>query len=591
MLAAVSLTLALGGAALLVFFSLPFEQAQILANRLASDGVLESFTPVLYAGFAWLRWLGASILLAAGALWLLRRAALALLARLAAWLDKDRQALAADLRSFTRALKPTRQEWPAWGMVLVFTLLSLLNKAALLTQPMGHDEAYTVVAFAARPLFYVLSDYHLPNNHVFHTILVHLVYHLFGSSPWLVRLPAMLAGVLLVPAGYLAGKALFNRPAGVLAAGILAVLPILRDYSTHARGYSLLVLWTLLAIGLAAYLVQRPNRFAWLLLALVTALGFYTIPIMLYPAGVVFTWLGLAGLGAALLRRTNPINPTPWFAQLVASGLLALALTGILYLPILVYSGASSITANSFVQPLPWGEVFPNALARLYAAWQEWNRFIPAAAGALAGLAFVTGLVLPGKVSMTVPLPVAFAAWMALALSIQRVAPEARVWLFALPVFVLYACGGAALLAGRVPSWQRAAWWGMAVFITLLLAWGLRQSQVDFQRVLSGNQGANELAARFLDPLLQPGDVVIVDYEDAPALWYYMEELGRSHKEVFSQSPRSFETAYLVVNTRAGQTLEGVIAATGWQNVLNPLAAQPVEVIGPLEITRFNGED
>jgi hypothetical protein len=66
-------------------------------------------------------------------------------------------------------------------------------------QPFKHDEAYTVTVFANQPLWGALSDYHLPNNHLFHTLLVHLTYSLFGYSQWAVRLPALLAGIAQHP--------------------------------------------------------------------------------------------------------------------------------------------------------------------------------------------------------------------------------------------------------------------------------------------------------------------------------------------------------------------------------------------------------
>ncbi|PKO04579.1 MAG: hypothetical protein CVU41_16175 [Chloroflexi bacterium HGW-Chloroflexi-3] len=51
-----------------------------------------------------------------------------------------------------------------------------------------------------------LSDYHFPNNHVFHTFLVHLTYKLFGPYEWAVRMPAFIASLLLAPFGFIFAK-------------------------------------------------------------------------------------------------------------------------------------------------------------------------------------------------------------------------------------------------------------------------------------------------------------------------------------------------------------------------------------------------
>lgn len=63
-----------------------------------------------------------------------------------------------------------------------------------------------------------------------------------SDTPWFVRLFSLLAGVATVPAIYFAGKTLFSRRAGIIAA-LLLVLNIFHiRYSQEARSYSLVVL-------------------------------------------------------------------------------------------------------------------------------------------------------------------------------------------------------------------------------------------------------------------------------------------------------------------------------------------------------------
>ena len=104
-----------------------------------------------------------------------------------------------------------------------------------------------------------VSAYDFPNNHIFYTFLAHVAFILFGSEPWVLRLPALFAGVLIVPATYMTVRIFYDKYAAILSAGIIAAsVPFIR-YSTQARGYTLVCLVTLLVVSLAAYLLRHKN--------------------------------------------------------------------------------------------------------------------------------------------------------------------------------------------------------------------------------------------------------------------------------------------------------------------------------------------
>ena len=73
-------------------------------------------------------------------------------------------------------------------------------------QPMRYDESYTFINYASKPLIIGLSCYIRPNNHLFHTLLVHIVYILFGNNIWVIRLPAFIAGICIVPMSYIVSR-------------------------------------------------------------------------------------------------------------------------------------------------------------------------------------------------------------------------------------------------------------------------------------------------------------------------------------------------------------------------------------------------
>jgi hypothetical protein len=77
------------------------------------------------------------------------------------------------------------------------TLIGLVLRVLVINRPIAYDEAYTFINFASRPFKHILADYSAPNNHILHTILVGIVYRLFGEEPWVPRLPAFIAGALM----------------------------------------------------------------------------------------------------------------------------------------------------------------------------------------------------------------------------------------------------------------------------------------------------------------------------------------------------------------------------------------------------------
>src|SRR5213593_3439850 len=189
---------------------------------------------------------------------------------------------------------------------------------------MGSDESATFIYYASHPLPVAVTIYGSPNNHILHTALMHLSYRMFGSAEWALRLPAFLAGVAIVPLTYVAARSIGNRGA-LLAAAFSASAPVLIDYSTDARGYTMLCCFVLICAAAMAEIIRSGSRSAAWVFAISAALGFYTVPVMLYPFVMLVVWGRRKALPAAIV------------AILVAVAL---------YLPVLLISGLSSITSN-----------------------------------------------------------------------------------------------------------------------------------------------------------------------------------------------------------------------------------------------------
>src|SRR5206468_4613305 len=114
--------------------------------------------------------------------------------------------------------------------------------------PMRADEAHTFNEYATKSAYDAVSLYTFPNNHLFHTLLVHVAVQLLGGAPWVVRLPALIAGLALMPATYAMVRRLCDPTSAVLAAALVAASDPLVSYSVNGRGYTLLCLFTILLV-------------------------------------------------------------------------------------------------------------------------------------------------------------------------------------------------------------------------------------------------------------------------------------------------------------------------------------------------------
>lgn len=65
-----------------------------------------------------------------------------------------------------------------WIALFVITLGAVLLRWRYLDVPMRYDESFTVWRYAAQDRRVFLRSYSLPNNHVFHSLLVHIAIRL-----------------------------------------------------------------------------------------------------------------------------------------------------------------------------------------------------------------------------------------------------------------------------------------------------------------------------------------------------------------------------------------------------------------------------
>lgn len=470
------------------------------------------------------------------------------------------------------------QGWsaPEAAAVLLLTALAGWLRWRLLDQPIRYDEAVTWLRYVSEPLTTGLSLYDLPNNHVFHTLLAHLSTGLLGDGPRALRLPAFVAGTAVVPATWWLGRGTSGIGAALVASTAVAVSPVLVLFSTNARGYGLVVLAFVVLARLAADLRRRrsPGRLA--AFAAVTALAGWTMPAALYPAAAAGAWLAAP---AAPGEGARPLDER--LRAVGAVGVTSAAAVACLYAPVLSRSGLESLVANRFVAPRGPLEAARGLPGFLGEVATQWVHGVPAAVagilvfGAVAAGASeirrrrTRGVGKEGAGGPPPPLfPVALAASAAVLVAHGRV-PFARVWLFLLPAFAIFAGRGLAAVADRAaaavgeggPRSARAAVLGGALLaVAAAGTTGLIADDPVRRWGLTGTLPAGDRVARYLADRLEPGDAVRAPLPSDAPLEYYFRRLD-VRPGVVNASPEPDGCVYLVVNRRREETPAGVAPA------------------------------
>jgi len=215
-------------------------------------------------------------------------------------------------------------------LLVLCTLLAALLRVIGLNSQLWCDEIVTLVNSIRVPTWTLLTSYFYDNQHTFYALLAQASVAVFGEHPWTVRLPAMILGTASIPALYFLGRELTDRFEALAAAGLLAVSYHHIWFSQNARGYTALMLATLLATLCLVRGLKQPGWRPWLLYAVIVALGMYTHLTMIFVAfshALVCGWVVLRP-GQAGGWQTSWQRP-------LAAFVLAGSLTLLLYAPML----------------------------------------------------------------------------------------------------------------------------------------------------------------------------------------------------------------------------------------------------------------
>ncbi len=370
------------------------------------------------------------------------------------------------------------------------------------------DEATSYLFYAAVDGFRGLLDYSSVNNHLFHTFWMRVSFLCFGNSPIALRLPAFLAGLLVLPATYVAVRSVFNRRAAIIALGLVAVSPPLVVFSTAARGYSLLTLLFLALLALATRLPKCSNALPWLGYAVLGAFAGYTLPVAVYGVGAVGLWLGLQIWFDGETRRA----PRLW--RWTLTGATMLVLLGVLYLPAVWETPFEKSPWNLAVR-LDEGASGRGASSLglyLQELAAKWHVGLPTWVAVMVGGLALFGALVGHRIRGGVPIGLGVLLWVGPLFLRHGVMVPLRSWIYFLPLYAGLCGAGFHLVVKRLeslPSWPRGTERWFVVVCLAFGGWTAHRDLVLEIREAGRIRGVAEVTD-YLERELQPEDRLAV---------------------------------------------------------------------------------
>jgi len=182
-----------------------------------------------------------------------------------------------------------KSHWPSIGLLLV-TTLALVLRLFRLDTPLGYDEIWQYQA-SSYPLHQIIPNIWLDHSPLFF-FFSHFTLKLSGYSHDLVllRLPAAIFGILVVPATYLlACELTSNRKVALLSAFGATFAWLMLNLSQFYRMYSLLVLLAILAAYclLKALPGQQPKYWlGFVIFSILNLYNHYIALLVVFEAGL-----------------------------------------------------------------------------------------------------------------------------------------------------------------------------------------------------------------------------------------------------------------------------------------------------------------
>jgi hypothetical protein len=226
-----------------------------------------------------------------------------------------------------------------------------------LFQDFWTDEIYTLKYFVLVSPRTTVTDYHVPNNHIFFSLLLNIYSLILNirtlseifQTPYLVRALPFVFSLGTIFYAYKIGRLASGKNAGILSASILIFTLSFYEFSLQLRGYSLSLFFVSLLVFLSlSHLVEGAKYKIVLTIPVVTLLS-YTIPLNFYFVLGLFFAVIIRSIVVSILE-TRSSTLTSLFSSRSITLLLAIGIgvtiALVCYIPVL-----KEIFDNQYVSP------------------------------------------------------------------------------------------------------------------------------------------------------------------------------------------------------------------------------------------------
>ncbi len=519
------------------------------------DGSVESFDRILHGRLTRnLRWLGGVLLMLASGMGLAtRRIFSATEGRSGQW-----GAFVADLREgWSELVKRTSRSHVRWVLFVIF--VGTVLRISQMRLGIIYDEAFTYTYYATQPFHFIVSNYTYPNNHILHTLLVKLSTNIFGVHLWSLRLPALLAGVAVMPLFYVFVRAMFNRYIALMAMSLVAASGALIEYSALARGYSLTWSFMVGAMLAGRYFAKSNNIVGVLLVAVFNALGMWAVPTMVYASIACYTWLLL------YLMTTYDTTLRRRLLRLAASLAAFILLTAALYTPVVIVHSMDQLLHHPTMGENTWESFVSTHQDKAFELWAYFNDTSATLVSLLGFVGLIYAAYVSGKYRIMFIALVLGAVPFTI---IQSMVGPPRIWTYIL--FNLHMSSAIALFyalkfieekvyAGFSKRFRTVL---ASMVILLGMGWlGISGAKDRIQRDDEARQ-----AAEWFQGILRPNDRVLTQFPNEAAFEFHLMANGNDRGPVHL-GPGPGGRLFALVGPADGQTLESVLKHNGMERL------------------------
>jgi hypothetical protein len=208
-----------------------------------------------------------------------------------------------------------------WQVLAGLTLLGAgLRFASLDLQSYHHDEAVTAIRVLDHSFGGMLDQVaDAERSGPGYYAVAWLWSQPFGTGEAGLRSLSAVFGTLTIPAGYLVAARLASVRGGLIAAGLIALCPLLIWYSQEARSYAMVVLLSVVALYYLAAILTKPSRRAyagWVVASVAALATHYFAAFLIAPqAAWLFFRVGGRDARAAVLATAAASVPLMLLAK------------------------------------------------------------------------------------------------------------------------------------------------------------------------------------------------------------------------------------------------------------------------------------